>query len=119
MWVSTHLRIYWDHATLAFVIQGLEQHGRFFVEDFSISINRVRIEPSGGDTSMLSPGRLVSLTLFDVFGCLPSIVVWCGGDTSTSEDCLALEKHFFARRKDVAIGDHQIFRNRSIGYNDE
>lgn len=52
-------------------------------------------------------------------GCLPSIVVWCGGDASTSEDCLALNKHFFARRKDVAIGDNQIFRNRSVGYNDE
>ena len=68
---------------------------------------------------MLSPRRLVSSNFSDVFGSLPSIVIWCGGDAPTSENYLTLDKHFFARRKDIAIGDHQIFRDRSVGYDDE
>ena len=68
---------------------------------------------------MLSPVSPISLNSFIVLGCVPSIVVWCGSDASTSEYCLALEKHFLARGKDVAIGDHQISRNRRLGHNDE
>lgn len=86
--LSTHLRIDRDHAALALVVQGFEKDSRFSVEDVSICIYCAHSEPSRGDASMSSPSRLVSLSLFEPFGCSPSIVIWGGGDASTGEDCL-------------------------------
>lgn len=68
---------------------------------------------------MFSPPRLVSFSFLDAFERSPSIVIRGGGDAPTSEDCPGLDKHFLARRKDVAVGDHQIFCDRSLRYNND
>lgn len=50
---------------------------------------------------------------------LPSVIVWSSSDASTSKDSLAFDKHFFARRKHVSVGNHEVLGNVWVRNNDE
>jgi len=45
---------------------------------------------------------------------LPSVIVRCCCNATTSKDSLTFDEHFFSRGKARTVGDHEIFCNSRI-----